>query len=132
MISSLKTSSKRKNVIFISPDINIPETLQKDIIIYDFPLPTLEEIKKRIKRMISVNKGVDTATLTEEEIDKLCKAALGLTMQEAENAFALAMVNDGKLTIDDIDIILGLREPDSVQEVEEELPMETVAEVIKE
>ena len=31
LISALKTSTKRKNVIFISPDINIPETLQKDI-----------------------------------------------------------------------------------------------------
>ena len=106
LISALKTSSKRKNVIFISPDINIPETLQKDIVIYDFPLPTLPEIKARLKKMMSVNKGVDTATLTEEEIDKLCKAALGLTMQEAENAFALAMVNDGKLAPDDINVIL--------------------------
>ena len=106
LISALKTSSKRKNVIFISPDINIPETLQKDIVIYDFPLPNLSEIKARLKKMVSVNKGVDTTTLTEEEIEKLCKAALGLTMQEAENAFALAMVNDGKLSPDDINVIL--------------------------
>ena len=131
LIPALKTSSKRKNVIFISPEINIPETLQKDIVIYDFPLPTLDEIKKRIKKMISVNKGVDTTDLTEEQIDKLCKAALGLTMQEAENAFALAMVNDGKLTFEDIDIILEekmqvIRKTGMLEYVQSDLSIEDI------
>ena len=57
--------------------------------------------------MISSNTANDTENLDEEDKDKICKAALGLTMQEAENAFALAMVNDGKLSKEDIDIILG-------------------------
>ena len=49
---------------------------------------------------------VSLADLDEEQKDKLCKAALGLTLQEAESAFALAMVNDGKISIDDLDVIL--------------------------
>lgn len=106
LIPTLKTSNVRKNIIFVSPDLTIPETLQKDIVIYDFPLPKLEDIKERLNKMITTNKRIDTSKLTEEDKDKLCKAALGLTMQEAENAFALAMVNDGKLDKDDIKIIL--------------------------
>ncbi len=106
LIPTLKTSNARKNVIFISPELNIPESLQKDIVIYDFPLPNLEDIKERLNKMISVNKRIDINELTEEDKDKLCKAALGLTMQEAENAFALAMVQDGKLNKNDIGIIL--------------------------
>lgn len=106
LIPTLKTSAVRKNIIFISPDLTIPETLQKDIVIYDFPLPKLEDIKERLNKMISTNKRIDTTKLSEEDKDKLCKAALGLTMQEAENAFALAMVNDGKLDKNDISIIL--------------------------
>ncbi|MCS4463586.1 hypothetical protein JTT01_02575 [Clostridium botulinum] len=31
---------------------------------------------------------------------------MGLTLQEAENAFARAMVEDGKLNIDDIEVVL--------------------------
>ena len=85
----------------------IPDTLQKDIVLYDFPLPKMEEIKARLNKLISSNKAIDTENLNEEDKDKICKAALGLTMQEAENAFALAMVNDGKLSKNDIDIILG-------------------------
>ncbi len=106
LIPTLKTSNVRKNIIFISPELNIPETLQKDIVIYDFPLPNLEEIKDRLNRMIATNKRINTEKLREEDKEKLCKAALGLTMQEAENAFALAMVNDGKLDKGDIGIIL--------------------------
>lgn len=106
LIPSLKTSSIRKNIIFISPEQIIPESLQKDIVIYDFPLPTLEEIKARLNKMINANNRINISELTEEDKDRLCKAALGLTMQEAENAFALAMVNDGKLDINDLPIIL--------------------------
>ena len=106
LIPTLKTSSSRKNIIFISPDLVIPDTLQKDIVIYDFPLPKLEDIKEKLNRMLSVNKRIDTDELTEEDKDKLCKAALGLTMQEAENAFALAMVQDGTLNRNDIQVIL--------------------------
>ena len=106
LIPTLKTSNARKNVIFISPELTIPESLQKDIVIYDFPLPNLKDIKNKLNKMISVNKKINTNDLSEEDKDKLCKAALGLTMQEAENAFALAMVQDGKLDIKDLCIIL--------------------------
>ncbi len=106
LIPILKTSKARKNIIFISPDLVIPDTLQKDIVIYDFPLPKLEDIKEKLNRMLSVNRRIDTDELTDEDKDKLCKAALGLTMQEAENAFALAMVQDGTLSKSDIQIIL--------------------------
>ncbi len=106
LVSVLKTNNVRKNIIFISPELIIPESLQKDIVVYDFPLPKLDEIKARLNKMLSANKRIDTTDLTEEDKDKLCKAALGLTMQEAENAFALAMVNDSKLNKNDIKIIL--------------------------
>ena len=106
LIPTLKTSTARKNVIFISPELTIPESLKKDIVLYDFPLPKLEDIKERLNKMISVNKSININELSEEDKDKLCKAALGLTMQEAENAFALAMVQDGKLNKDDLSIIL--------------------------
>ena len=55
--------------------------------------------------MLAQNKNVK-AELSEDEKDKLCKAALGLTLQEAESAFALAMVNDGSMDMKDLPIIL--------------------------
>ena len=107
IISELKTSKFRKNVIFIASELLIPESMQKEVTIVDLPLPTLEEIKAKLDKMVSQNNQIDTTGLDEEGKEKLCKAALGLTLQEAENAFALSMVNDGKIDGKDLSIILS-------------------------
>lgn len=81
--------------------------MQKEITILDMPLPTLEDIKAKLDKMVSQNKQIDTSELTPDGKERLCKAALGLTLQEAENAFALAMVNDGKIDGKDLNVILA-------------------------
>ena len=105
IIPDLKLGTVRKTIFFIAPELIIPEPLQKEITIFDFPLPTLKEIRAKFDSMLNQNKAVE-ASLSEEEKDKLCKAALGLTLQEAESAFALAMVNDGKICMKDLATIL--------------------------
>ena len=105
IIPDLKLGTARKTIFFVAPELLIPESLQKEITIFDFPLPTLNEIRVKFDSMLNQNKAVQ-AELSEEEKDKLCKAALGLTLQEAESAFALAMVNDGKICIKDLETIL--------------------------
>lgn len=106
-IGNLKTSKYRKNVIFIASELLIPETMQKEITIVDMPLPSLEEIKSKFDKMITQNKQIDTSKLDENGKERICKAALGLTLQEAENAFALAMVNDGRIDGEDLSTILS-------------------------
>ena len=105
IIPDLKLGLNRKTVIFVSPELIIPDSLQKEITIFDFPLPTLNEIKAKLNSMISQNKAIQME-LSEEEKDKICNAALGLTLQEAESAFALAMVNDGKISIKDLSVVM--------------------------
>ena len=46
LVPDLKVSAVRKNIFFIAPEAIIPETLQKDITICDFPLPALERLKR--------------------------------------------------------------------------------------
>ena len=106
IIPDLKLGQVRKTIFFVSPELIIPESLQKEVTIFDFPLPTLQEIRAKFDGMLKQNTNVEASTLDEEGKDKLCKAALGLTLQEAESAFALAMVNDGKIDINDLAVIL--------------------------
>ncbi|MBX4261303.1 AAA family ATPase [Clostridium estertheticum] len=108
LVVSLKESEKPKNVVFISPLVVLPYDLQKEITIIDFNLPTVEEIYDVLNEMIYVNQqsGKINFELSEQEKIRLCKTALGLTLQEAENAFARAMVQNGSLTILDLDVIL--------------------------
>ena len=103
----LKNSGKPKNIIFISPSLILPNELQKDVTIVNLDFPSMEEIKELLEDMIEVNQntGKIQVYLSENEKLSLCRAAQGLTIQEAENAFARAMVERGKLTIEELDII---------------------------
>lgn len=109
IVPVIKCSPKPKNVIFISPSLTLPNDLQKDITIVDFDLPTAEEIKKLLQEMIDANlsAGRIVIDLKKDEIDRLVNAALGLTLQEAENAFAFAMVEDGRLDVKDVDVVIN-------------------------
>ncbi|MCI9502383.1 MAG: AAA family ATPase [Hungatella sp.] len=103
----MKNSTKPKNIVFISPVVLLPTELQKDITIVDLDLPNMEEIKALLEDMIDVNQsdGKIRIELDENEKERICQAAQGLTIQESENAFARAMVERGQLTINELDII---------------------------
>ena len=104
----IKNSRNPKNVIFISPTLTIPYELQKEITIIDFELPSYHEIRNFLEEMIRVNRenGHLDVKLSHEEKERLAKAALGLTLQEAENAFARAIVESGTLNIFSINAVL--------------------------
>ena len=108
LLRPLKESPHPKNVIFVSPTTELPLELQKDVTIVDFELPTEADIRRKLLEMIEVNRptGRISIDLTPDDEERLTKAALGLTLQEAENAFARAMVEDGALDVRDVDVIL--------------------------
>lgn len=108
LVSVIERSPYPKNVIFVSPTFSIPLELQKDIIFVDYGLPTYNDLKRVLNQMIEMNKSNDriVVDLDASEEEMLIKAALGLTLQEAENAFALSMVTDGRLDINSVDHVL--------------------------
>jgi SpoVK/Ycf46/Vps4 family AAA+-type ATPase len=112
IIPKLKMGDIKKNVIFLSPELIIPDDMQKEISVLDFPLPTIEEIMMLLDEMIEDNKAVVSIELSTQGREMLAKAALGLTLQEAENAFCRAMV-DGK-NLDDSDIAIIFEEKNQV------------------
>ena len=85
----LKTS--RKTVVFLSPRLVIPQDMEKEISILDFSLPDANEIRALLDRIVG-DIAPGSVHLTEDEKALLAKSALGLTMQEAENAFYRAIV----------------------------------------
>lgn len=107
LVAVLKSKKSPQNIVFIAPSIVLPESLQKDVVVYDFALPSFDDIKGLLDEMIEVNKANTNIKIdiSENEKNQLCKAAMGLTYQEAENAFARAMVHGGELSINDLEII---------------------------
>ena len=102
--NSIKNDDVAKSVVIVAPTLVLPTELQKDVTVVEFDLPTLAEIKELLNDMISGNENIKV-DLTENEKDILCKGAQGLTLQEAENAFARAMVTNGQISIKELDII---------------------------
>ncbi|MBR3315660.1 MAG: AAA family ATPase [Atopobiaceae bacterium] len=104
-LPDIKYGNSMKNVIMISPRSIIPEDMQKEISLFDFPLPNEQEMTETLERMLEANAGL------RDELDhdghaNLARAALGLTLQEAENSFARAIVSRGCLDADSMRIIL--------------------------
>jgi AAA+ superfamily predicted ATPase len=95
-------------VILLSPSLRIPIELEKDVSVLDVPLPTFRDLTQLLREIIAVVRQGNKATvnLTREQAEQLIKAAQGLTLSEAENAFAKAIANDGVLDKDDIRLVL--------------------------
>ena len=93
--------------MLISPTPHIPADLESLVTLVDFPLPTEPQIRATLDGMIARNTsaGALKVELGPAGAERLAKAALGLTAFEAENAFARSMVDDGRLTDDDIALV---------------------------
>lgn len=103
---ALKTSYK--TLVLLAPSLRIPDELEKDIAIIDFPLPTLPELEKQLDYIIQSvqhNRNVQI-NLGSGDKERILQAAQGLTLVEAENVFAKAIVARGRIDPQDIPVIL--------------------------
>ena len=103
----LKSHAKPKNVVFLSPTVKLPLELEKEVTVLEFDLPGVGEIRELFRGMIETNRrsGRIAVELGDADLERFAHAALGLTLHEAENAFARAMVRDARLQPDDIELI---------------------------
>lgn len=106
LVQGLKSSYK--TVILLSPVLTLPVELEKDVTVIDYDLPGPEEIWALLKEVgAASNSGSKfKVDIKAGEGEKLIQAALGMTLSEAENAIAKAIVLDSKLSVEDVDRIL--------------------------
>ncbi len=96
-----------KTIVLVSPTLNIPVELQKVVTVVDFLLPGEDEINQLLDTVVSQQgERQYRVELNQEEREKMVKAAQGLTLDEIENAFSKAVVTDGVLNANDIELIL--------------------------
>lgn len=95
-------------VLVVAPVLRLPEELEKDVSVIDVPLPTkadLMQLLRDIARMVTKSRKA-TVDLSGEQAESLISAAHGLTLSEAENAFAKAIARDNRLDGSDLKLIL--------------------------
>jgi SpoVK/Ycf46/Vps4 family AAA+-type ATPase len=101
-IASFKGTDKI--IILMSPFQEVPLELEKDLVVLDFALPDLGELNLVLSQQLDRMK---TRRTTTEVREKLLKATLGLTKDEAEKVYRKAFVKAGKLTDEEVDIVLS-------------------------
>ncbi|NJM78097.1 MAG: AAA family ATPase [Acaryochloridaceae cyanobacterium RU_4_10] len=92
-----------KTIVLMSPVQQIPVELEKDIVVLDFPLPSIAELDEVLSEQLPHSNN----RLTAEIREKLLKAALGLTRDETEKVYQKAKVTAGQLTESEVSIILS-------------------------
>ncbi len=100
--------SQFTTVVIIAPRLTLPDELEKDVTVIDVPLPSrrdLMQLLRDIARVVTRNKRA-TVELTVDQAESLVSAVHGLTLAEAENAFARAIARDNKLGVDDLKLLL--------------------------
>lgn len=88
----------RTIVVVLSPVVQIPTELEKMFVVVEHDLPDREQLEE-------IARGI--ATEAEElpegnELQTVLDAAAGLTRMEAENAFSLSLVRQGRITADTV------------------------------
>lgn len=93
----LKTSLK--TIVLLSPVLEVPVEIEKDVTVLPIPLPEKHDLRLLLDQAISevTASGRVPVELDESEIDRLLRAALGLTLAEAENVFAKILVKHERL-----------------------------------
>lgn len=87
----LEQKTRGITFVFLSAIFDIPKELERELVVIDLPLPSREELLQllhEIAKAAGVEVPVDPFPIVE--------AALGLTVSEAENAFALSLVETGQ------------------------------------
>lgn len=106
---ALNLKNSFKTVILVSPLLEIPAELDKEITVLSFPLPTKEDLGALLDRILDDVRSIKEVTIDLDAAgrDRLLQAALGLTLGEAENVFAKIIVKDARLSGEDVNEVFA-------------------------
>jgi SpoVK/Ycf46/Vps4 family AAA+-type ATPase len=89
-------------VILVSPVLELPAELEKEVTVLPFPLPTREDLASLLDRIVREMPpgALVSVDLDETGRERLLQSALGLTQGEAENVLAKLLVRHRRLGAD--------------------------------
>ncbi|MCJ8283546.1 MAG: AAA family ATPase, partial [Rivularia sp. ALOHA_DT_140] len=118
----------QKNIVLMSPVQQVPIELEKEVVVLDFPLPNMSDLNKVLDSHLGQQ---NSRRLTTEAREKLLRAALGLTRDEAQKVYRKAQVTKRQLTEKEVDIVLSekkqlIRRNGILEYIEEDETIEAV------
>jgi ATP-dependent 26S proteasome regulatory subunit len=94
--------AQQKTLVFLGPVAQIPFDLAKDAVRIELPLPGYEDLKSEFDAVLAERDETQPASLllSDDDQDKLIKAVMGLTTQEARKAWRRALHDRTELSDD--------------------------------
>ncbi|MEM7063255.1 MAG: AAA family ATPase [Cyanobacteria bacterium P01_B01_bin.77] len=94
--------SQPKNIIILSAQLTIPDELSELLTVLEFPLPTVDEIRREIGTLL----GAMGSLSAPKAMDSLVRSCQGLSMERIRRVLARGIAANGAFSPDDIDLIL--------------------------
>jgi SpoVK/Ycf46/Vps4 family AAA+-type ATPase len=106
---ALHLKNSFKTILLVSPVLEIPTELEKEITVLNYPLPSREDLSALLDRILADVKQFKQVKIDLDDAgrERLLQAALGLTLGEAENVFAKIIVKDQRLSGDDVNEVFA-------------------------
>lgn len=106
---ALHLKNSYKTIVLVSPVLEIPTELEKEVTVLNFPLPGRDDLAELLDRIIQDVRDYKNVLidLDDHGRSRLIQAALGLTLSEAENVFAKIIVQDQRLTAEDVNEVFA-------------------------
>ena len=82
-----------KNLVIVSPELNIPDTLKEFVTVIELPLPTYSEISSELKRLMSSLEQ----QISEKTIASLSTACQGLSLERVRRVLSKIIVQYGEI-----------------------------------
>lgn len=130
---NIRTNGYRCNCILVSTKSEVDGSINSEITVLDYPLPSRQEVNEQIKKFVYQYRNMANVNIDDSEstISALTNAALGLTYAEIENCLARALVEDHCLNMNDIKSIVNekkhiIRKSGILEYIENKLSLEDV------
>ena len=106
---ALHLKNSRKTIVLISPVMQIPAELDKEITVINLPPPGKEDLASVLDEAVQDLRESQKVeiNLDGEGRERLLQAALGLTLGEAENVFAKIIVKSQRLSAEDVNEVFA-------------------------
>jgi SpoVK/Ycf46/Vps4 family AAA+-type ATPase len=98
-----RLKSQSKNVVILSPQLQIPTDLAEVLTVVDFPLPTNPEIKTEIQRLLATT----GQSLNPKLLDDLARAAQGLSLERIRRVLTRCLASHSQIEADDVELMLA-------------------------
>ena len=97
---NLKTQPK--NIIIVSSEVNIPDSLKEFVTLLEFPLPSYSEILEELNRLISsLQQEIEPTTL-----DNIATACQGLSLERIRRVLSKVIAKYGEISDSSSNLIL--------------------------